>query len=105
MYDAAGFHHQVTCRSATDRAFEQAFDLRGALSDVCDRVHHVLGWPVALLFLDDEDSGSCCVVGCAGLDPRLAEFLAGAAIGQTRTVFECLRDEPKTSESYALGAL
>ncbi len=81
-----------------------AFSLIESLRRLCDLAHGAVGIDVSLLLVNDEPTGSCCLVAATGIGTDSREVLLGAGIGATSDIAVWLR-ENGSGRSLVCGQL
>ena len=82
-----------------------AFSLIESLGRMCDLAHGAIGLDVSLLLVNDESTGSCCLVAATGLSVESREILLGAGIGPTADMARWMHETARAGcRSRRLGA-
>ncbi len=83
-----------------------AFSLAESLRRLVDLAHPAIGLDLSLLLVNDEASGSCCLVAATGVTVESREVLLGAGIGVTAEIAVWLRENGsgRSLVSSRLGA-
>ena len=63
-----------------------AFSLIESLRGLCGLAHDAIRLDISLLLVNDEATGSCCLVAATGVGNESSEVLLGAGIGATADI-------------------